>query len=166
MSFEVLEICNVLKEVTYFGHSLNVPKDTIAIATDPEGNVQAFSGTPRIDPYENWIDDTGHSENITECTFLGNWKDSLVVLENKMSDTLVGYQYRFFDSPHTVTPGWGPWTDCDERKFNDTIEYINHGYRYEVRKLYAGPVYRKHRYEIDENNDIISTKAEPDKDWS
>jgi len=78
-------------------------------------------------------------------------------------NTLIGYQYRFFDSPMTVTPGWSEWKDCDEKTYNETKEYIDHGYRYEVRKVYGGPVYRKHTYVIDEDNDIVPTLAEPDE---
>ena len=79
-----------------------------------------------------------------------------------MSSEPIGYQYRFFDSPQTVTPGWSPWKNCNQGEYEDILTYISHGYRYEARKIYGGPIQRKHSYEIDENNDIISTPADPD----
>ena len=63
----------------------------------------------------------------------------------------VAWEYRWLDSnPYTVTSGqWSEWTRVVPRNvYTDTVQdmvneiqyYIDQGYNYELRKLYAAPV--------------------------
>ena len=90
MSFEVLEICNVLKEVTYFGQKLMVPSDTVAIATDDIGSIYAYRDeVPTVtlasgDSTETnyfWAPVEGGVQLVAHIKFSGDWKDSLLILE-------------------------------------------------------------------------------------
>jgi hypothetical protein len=47
------------------------------------------------------------------------------------------YQNRWYDSnPNTVTYGtWYPWYDIDEDGYKKTLEFIEQGYKYQVRIL-------------------------------
>lgn len=61
----------------------------------------------------------------------------------------VAYQYRTFHGPNTVTHGWTDWepvvprnvhTDTVEDRVREIQYYIDHGYKYELRALYVGPM--------------------------
>lgn len=65
----------------------------------------------------------------------------------------VAWEYRSFHAQDTSTPGWGPWERLEPsgRYVGETAEtmaadiqhYIDHGYKYELRALYSGPVMTK-----------------------
>ena len=42
------------------------------------------------------------------------------------------YQHRWYDESWT---SWEPWKDCTEERYREMIEYIQDGYRYQVRVL-------------------------------
>lgn len=46
----------------------------------------------------------------------------------------VAWQYRFFNTSG-LPYGWWPWENCDEQKYEEIIQYIADGYRYEARAL-------------------------------
>jgi hypothetical protein len=65
------------------------------------------------------------------------------------SDKPVAYQYRTFHADNTVSPGWTEWelvtprnphVETVEDRVHEIQSYINAGYKYELRALYAIPL--------------------------
>ena len=54
------------------------------------------------------------------------------------------HQYAQFHKLDTVTPGWQPWENCSDEKYDEICMYIDQGYNYRARILYSdGRVYGK-----------------------
>lgn len=42
------------------------------------------------------------------------------------------YQHRWYDE---IMIEWEPWENCNKEKYNEMLEYIQNGFRYQVRTL-------------------------------
>lgn len=56
---------------------------------------------------------------------------------------VVGWQYQAYHGENTVTHGWQPWENISEDKYKEIMQYIDCGYNYRVRKVYAEVFDRK-----------------------
>jgi len=90
-NFNVLGTAYPYKDIDYFGHKLSVPHDTLAVATDKDGDVHAFyCKCPNAIEYaEAQNSHADHWSNgavvlktlITHINYDGNWLESLMVLK-------------------------------------------------------------------------------------
>jgi len=84
--------------------------------------------------------------------FLKTWgwlhfaKEIERICEEKNVGKIVLWQYRTWYGENTVQPGWSDWEEVVPRNYyTDTVEnrvdeiqsYINQGYKYQLRALYA-----------------------------
>ena len=72
----------LFKEVTYFRKIFTVPKDIAWIATDSDGYIYGYESKP-TKPHiiNNYWASYGDEFYIGQCTFQGNWEDSLMEVE-------------------------------------------------------------------------------------
>lgn len=78
------------KEVVYFGHNLIVPKETIAICADADGEVYAFQNTQPIydQNYDVWFSPDFDNDDCVEV------REIVAVIVNKTDaeNSLVEYE--------------------------------------------------------------------------
>ena len=74
---------DLLKEVVYFGETFNIPREVKYIATDCDGEIYGYILDPSLS-WNKWIlndRDSNKAYILGNCTFQGNWEDSLMVVE-------------------------------------------------------------------------------------
>jgi hypothetical protein len=71
----------VLNTIEYFGTSLQVLSTNQYIATDEDGSVYVYQDEPWISD-GCWQSATPCMEYLGDCVFNGDWKESLMEIEN------------------------------------------------------------------------------------
>ena len=68
-----------IKVIDYFGKSIVVEGNVSYVATDSDGSIYSYEVKPQI-RNNNWAS-YGDEFYVGQCTFQGNWEDSLVRVE-------------------------------------------------------------------------------------